>query len=294
MVGRTARSKVATPVRIKPKREITPRKPRAAASVDDTDTLRLPFEVPVVDGEYITPRGFLRSALFGVTKKGERTRYESEPLAAVGGFRITYTGEALNQSDYDVWMHMVHRAHEHGMGPKVIFTLRSFLEGLSWDLSGKSMTRLREIFDRLFDAVVIIEFGKRRFKGHLVDAIYDGGDGADEAGDQRYYFRLSPEMAAFFTEEQAAYVAIQDRKNVRGMMAKWLHAYILADTSNQPASIDQLRALSRSSAARRSTFVASLRQALEELAACGIIEPGYRLDANYVYYRRIMRRAVSA
>jgi hypothetical protein len=101
-------------------------------------------------------------------------------------------------------------------------------------------------------------------------------------------------MAAFFTEEQAAYVAIQDRKNVRGMMAKWLHAYILADTSNQPASIDQLRALSRSSAARRSTFVASLRQALEELAACGIIEPGYRLDANYVYYRRIMRRAVSA
>jgi hypothetical protein len=214
-------------------------------------------------------------------------QYEAEQLATVGGMRITYSGAVLDQHDYDVWMHMVHRAREHGMGPKVLFTLRPFLDDLSWDKSGKSMSRLRMIFDRLFGATVVIEMGKHRFQGHLVDAISYSADHADE----NYYFRLSPERATFFAEENIAYVTIEDRKNVRGMLAKWLHAYIVADKSAQPASIDQLWKLSRSGAARRSTSVQSLRDALEELVACNIIEPNFKLDAHYLYYRRTARQA---
>jgi hypothetical protein len=285
MAARTTRAKVAS-------RE-TPAKTRTARSRRDrrdevSEALRLPFETRIVDGEYITPRAFLRSALFGVTKKGRRIHYESEQLATVGAMRITYTGAALDQHDYDVWMHMVHRAREHGMGPKVLFTLRSFLDDLSWDKSGKSMSRLRMIFDRLFGATVVIEMGKHRFQGHLVDAISYSADVTDE----KYYFRLSPEMAMFFAEENIAYVTIEDRKNVRGMLAKWLHAYIVADKSSQPVSIDQLWRLSRSGAARRSTFVQSLRAALDELAVCKIIEPTFKLDAHYLYYCRSAQRAV--
>ena len=286
MAARTIRAQVAS------RESQAPRTTRARRIRRDevSEALRLPFETRMVDGEYITPRAFLRSALFGVTKKGRRVHYDGEQLATVGNMRIAYTGLALDQHDYDVWMHMVHRAHEHGMGAKVLFTLRSFLDDLSWDKSGKSMSRLRTIFDRLFSATVVIEMDKARFKGHLVDAISYSTDTTDE----NYYFRLSPEMAMFFAEENTAYVTIEDRKNVRGMLAKWLHAYIVADKNSLPVPIDQLWTLSRSGAAKRSTFVQSLRAALDELVACKVIESSYKIDAHYLYYKRTAQRAALA
>lgn len=58
------------------------------------------------------------------------------------------------------------------------------------------------------------------------------------------------------------------------MLAKWLHAYIVADNTSQLVSIVQLWTLSRSSAAQRATFVQSLRAALDELVASKIVGAG--------------------
>jgi hypothetical protein len=259
----------------------------------------LPLATVFPDGEYISSKAFLRSAIFGVEKKGRRQVFRDEPLASRDGLRIRFTGEGLDQFDHDVWMVLVRVAREHGLGLNVNFSLRSFLSELEWGEGKKANTRLRSVFKRLGEATIYIESDKFHFQGHLVDEVLTTkAPLGDASGEESYYFRLSPKMAGFLSGDNVSYLAIRDRLQVKGMLAKWLHGFIESDPRAFPVKIDDLWSLSRSSCKERYQFLRALRKAFTELERCGIIE-SWKVDAVYAFVtpsvaRQAQRRAHAA
>jgi hypothetical protein len=250
--------------------------------------LRLPFHDDLwSDGAYVAPVAFLRSALFGIVPKGRRRRVDNEPLASRKGLELRFTGSVLDQFDEDVWLVMLRQAREHGMGPNVYFTMRSMMKQLSWDASGKSSQRLRASFLRLASAVVQIESPELHYIGHLVEEII-----VDKTNGENYYYRLSPRMAQLFGPDQVGKLEIDERTQIKGPLAKWLHGYIAADPFGFPVHIDELRKLSGSTTSERYRFTASLRLALEELKNCGVLKT-WRIEHLTVFVTRHQRALAS-
>jgi hypothetical protein len=50
------------------------------------------------------PNPVIRSAVFGVVRKGRRRRITKMPVAGPAGYEITLTGWRLDQHDCDVWL----------------------------------------------------------------------------------------------------------------------------------------------------------------------------------------------
>ena len=72
-----------------------------------------------------TPNACLRSALFAGIQGNERIAYKKRTLlASVDGIEIRFLGVQLNQSDLDVWMHIVHLSRQQLPGYNVCFSLR--------------------------------------------------------------------------------------------------------------------------------------------------------------------------
>jgi hypothetical protein len=273
-----------------PAREIKPvSKARESAQDGPQQPLRLPFHDDLwSDGTYVAPVAFLRSALFGIVPKGRRRRVDNEPLASRKGLELRFTGSVLDQFDEDVWLVMLRQAREHGMGPNVYFTMRSMMKQLSWDASGKSSQRLRASFLRLASAVVQIESPELHYIGHLVEEII-----VDKTNGENYYYRLSPRMAQLFGPDQVGKLEIDERTQIKGPLAKWLHGYIAADPFGFPVHIDELRKLSGSTTSERYRFTASLRLALEELKNCGVLKT-WRIEHLTVFVTRHSRALASS
>ncbi|MEW6042170.1 MAG: hypothetical protein AB1633_11680 [Elusimicrobiota bacterium] len=53
------------------------------------------------------PNTILRSALFAVSKRGQRKLFNDKKIVSWKGTTIIYSGESLDQSDLKVWMHLV-------------------------------------------------------------------------------------------------------------------------------------------------------------------------------------------
>ncbi len=268
----------------------TPRKSVARRSATQkpviSTALRLPFsEVNWLDGQYIAPIALLRSALFSVSPKGARRQLNREALATLEGFELRFSGEILDQTDEDVWLVMLRQAREHGMGLNVHFTLRSLLKELNWDICGKSAQRLRSSFLRLANSSIEMESPDLHYVGHLIEEIM-----CDKKDGEHYYFRLSPRMAAFFGRDQYAYLGIEQRVQIKGVVAKWLHGYIEAHPRGFPTTVDHLWKLSGSTTPVRKRFIASLRSALEELKQCGVIESWRIADHITVFAKRATER----
>jgi hypothetical protein len=260
----------------------------AQESVQEKGAMLLPFPEDLwVEGKYVAPIAFLRSALFAVVRKGARKELKNEMLAAGEGTTITFTGTQLDQADEDVFLAMLHKAREHGLGYRVNFSMRSLLRELEWDTSGKSMTRLRDSFDRLFNCSVVIDTERVHYKGHLVDSIR-----VDKTDDDFYYFRLNAEMVGFFNLPEYVRIAMSDRKKIHGMLAKWLHAYIEVGPERVVATIDEIMKLSGSNATNKTRFRGTLSSALKELEAAEIIR-SWKIEQNTVYVVRKIVKAIN-
>ena len=74
------------------------------------------------------PNGFLRSALFGVVKKGARRYVEREQIAAVDGVQILYTGQRLDQADLDVYVSVLHAVRLQALGSQCRITSYALLK----------------------------------------------------------------------------------------------------------------------------------------------------------------------
>ena len=74
--------------------------------------------------------GWPESPESAVIQRGRRKGVKREPIAAINGLNICYTGWRLDQGDLDALAHALHLASHQLTGQYVQFTAKGFLKGI--------------------------------------------------------------------------------------------------------------------------------------------------------------------
>ena len=141
------------------------------------------------------PNICLRSALFGVIKRGRRKAVKKELIASLKGVAIQYTGWRLDQGDFDVLAQALHfQAREPDPEKRQFLRIKvkPFLAAIGRQGGKSGREWLKDSLRRLTATAVEIKIdlgayrGRISYAGSLVDEFYF----SDE--DQSYIVRINP------------------------------------------------------------------------------------------------------
>lgn len=222
------------------------------------------------------PSAILRSALFGVVRRGKRPFLENSEIAAWPGVRIQYNGQRLDQADLDVWMQAIHLSKKgEGLGDKVGISLYSFLKGIGRNTGKSDRDWLKSSLTRLISCAVTVDVHGVVYSGNLVrEYFYDSKT-------TQYFISVNPRLAPFFNDHYTR-LSTQIRIELKGDLARWLHGYICSHraTYAQPhrIGVERLKELCGSERETRK-FQYDLAKHIEDLVnknvlAFGEIEKG--------------------
>jgi len=227
------------------------------------------------------PNICLRSALFGVIKRGRRRAVKKELIASLKGVTIQYTGWRLDQGDFDVLAQTLHfQTRETDSETRQFFRIKvkPFLAAIGRQ-SGKSGREwLKDSLRRLTATAVEIKVelqhglhaGVFSYTGSLVDEFYFSD------ADQSYVIRINPKLAGLF-DVGWTQVQWRQRLHLKTDLAKWLHGFYASHRTPFPVKISTLKHLCGSECTRLVDFRRSLRAAMNELAEAGAIQ-GWVID----------------
>jgi len=72
------------------------------------------------------PSCVLRSALFGMVRRGRRQYLQNQIVAAWAETTLRYTGIRLDQADLNVWLTALHLSRKQGLRARVVCSERAF------------------------------------------------------------------------------------------------------------------------------------------------------------------------
>jgi hypothetical protein len=207
------------------------------------------------------PNSVLRSALFGAVKRGKRAFLQGEPMAAVDGVTILFTGPRLDQADLDVWEQCLHLARTGGLGIRVQFAAHGFLKSLGKNTSGANHEWLKNAFRRLSASVVEIKDGKKAYFGPMIHH----GTRDDETG--HYCIEINPAIVRLYGADGWSQVEWEQRQALkRQPLAQWLHGFYTTHAKPFPMFVETIHRLSGSEAKQMKHFRAELREAMGRVA----------------------------
>ena len=228
------------------------------------DVIRLPLWPEEVRA---CPSAVLRSALFGVVRRGRRHYLQNQIMATWADTTIRYTGIRLDQADLDVWLTALHLSREQGLGARVVCSERAFLRALGRKTGNKEWLRI--VLDRLTACAVKITRQQRTYWGSLIEK----GCRDEETGE--FVIVLNPELAKLFDDDDYTRIDWEIRRSLGMDLAKWLHAYIASHraTEKNPHRIGlkRLQELCGSETEAPRRFRQQLREAMEQLQAAGAV-----------------------
>lgn len=210
------------------------------AAADQPAPAVLAFPVQWPDDQRGIPSALLRSALFGVVRRGRRRALEGEVIAAWKGVTLRYTGFRLDQADLDVYLEVLHLAQKHGeLGRYIPCSVYGILKAIGRH-TGKSQHEWLKRAMRRLAGLVEITIGHLTYAGPLLEEFcLDEERGC-------YLLKLNPKLARLFIDNYTL-LASADRQRLRGDLTKWLHGYVCSHqaTPTQPHRIglDKLREL---------------------------------------------------
>ena len=237
--------------------------------------------------ERAVPNALLRSALFGIVRRGRRALLNDELLASWRGIDLIYSGEQLNQNDLDVWMQAIHLHRGDELGEDVYFTWRGFLRDLGRHEGGKDIEWLKKTIDRLTKGHIKISTNRHTYAGGLLH------EWAEDEYTGQFYLTANPKLARFFTHNDYTRMNWKDRLRLitTTEYTRWLHAFISSHDapSTDPSLIrlEKLYELCGSTISRPRQFRARIAEAMEILEQHGHVtswkidrERGVLLYAN--------------
>jgi hypothetical protein len=218
------------------------------------------------------PNGILRSALFGVVRKGRRTFENDVQKASLKGTTIRFTGQQLDQSDLDVWEYCLHLCRERGLGVKIEFSNYHCLKTIKRSQGGKNVEWLKSVLHRLMIAVVTIHEERLDYSGALIYHY------SYNAVDCKNTIVLNQRLINLFKSGWTR-IEWEERNCLRGKpLAQWLHGFYHTHAEPHPLKVATLQRLSGSTATTRH-FKNDLKEVLKLLSevtgwVCGIDEKG--------------------
>ena len=131
----------------------------------------------------------IRSALFGVVKRGQRRLLHDEIICASGDTEIRFSGMQLDQADMDVFMQALALSKESGLGATVYFTEHSFLKVLKRKTGKKDHDWLKASLKRLSHCRLELKTKRYVLLGGLIDTC------AKNEETNQYFLRFNPEFS---------------------------------------------------------------------------------------------------
>jgi hypothetical protein len=213
------------------------------------------------------PSCVLRSALFGVVRRGRRQYLQSQIMATWADTTIRYTGVRLDQADLDVWLTALHLSRAQGLGARVVCSERAFLRALGRKTGNKEWLRIA--LERLTACAVKITRERRTYWGSLIEK------GCRDETTGEFVVVLNPELAELFEDESFTWLDWEIRRSLGMDLAKWLHGYIVSHRATpcdpHRIGLERLRELCGSETDELWKFRQQVREAMRELQAAGVV-----------------------
>jgi hypothetical protein len=241
--------------------ETVPTVPVVESPASTTRATVIPFWPPGARG---LPNPVIRSALFGVVRRGRREHLEQVRLPSIGGTEILYTGARLDQADLDVWMGILELFKGQDIAQRlgrVTVPAREFLRIIARAEGGKNMAWLERTLARLSATNVQIKGDGYTYGGSLVVRY-----ARDERTGQ-LLIEVDPKLVALFQATSWSRIDWQERQALgQDHLAKWLHAFYSSHASSYPIRVQTLREWSGASASELYEFRRELREAMTRVS----------------------------
>jgi hypothetical protein len=222
------------------------------------------------------PNSILRSALFGIVRRGRRRYVDKALIASWPDISIRYTGINLDQSDLDVWLLAVHLARRQNLGSQIRFSAYGFLNSIGRSKGKQNRDWLKNVFTRLTACAVEIAVGNRTYTGPLVHEFFHDSD------TKEYVLTVNPRLAMLF-DDGYSLLAWETRTVLRTELAKWIHCFVCSHAPGRihRIGVEGLLELCGSESKNLREFRHRLRDAMGELQAIGEVRE-WSLDKNVV------------
>lgn len=207
------------------------------------------------------PNVVLRSALFGVVKRGSR-KYEKNVLkATLNGYTVKFTGEQLDQSDLDVWLECLQRCQESPLGHTVRFAAHNFLLSIQRNTGKSDHEWLKSSLLRLKANAVEISDGKYTYIGSIIDLIY-----RDELTGENCLV-LNSKISACFGDAGWTGITKETRLKLKGKpLTQWLYGFYSSHSKPFSVKVATLKELCSSEIKELYKFRQILQKSLTELS----------------------------
>lgn len=218
------------------------------------------------DAARAMPNCILRSALFGAIRRGPRRFLQAEPIAAIDGIEIRYTGPRLDQNDLTVYEILLHIQREHDLGREIRVRAYELLKRTGKVDTGGNREVLYESLMRLGATMVDVVIGSKSYAGSLVDEV------SQDKNTREYAIILNHKLRPLFDRDQYTLIDWQIRQALNGhQLAQWLHGFYSSHAKPLPMNIETLHRLCGSEAVLLSDFAKKLRKALDAVTeACKV------------------------
>ena len=242
-----------SPPRRSDERDTKPSSPGAAPSNPKSATI-LPWWPAGARG---VPNPVIRSALFGVVRRGRREYLERVKLPAIGGISVTYTGPRLDQADLDVWMQCLELFKAQDIGKRIYFSAREFLQAIGRGPGGGNREWLYKALARLQATAVEIKNGEQVYVGSLIV------EGARDERTGMLAVEVNPMLAELFQAASWSRIDWDERQGLgQDHLAKWLHAFYSSHAGPHPIRVRTLQEWSGASTEELWKFRQQLREAM--------------------------------
>lgn len=218
--------------------------------------------------ERMAPNALIRSALFGIIRRGRRRAVEKKLIQSWRGWSIRYTGHQLDQGELDVWLQCIALMHERELGTEVQFRAGGFLKALGRRRGKSQYEQLDMQLTRLKANGIEIQNGQFAYVGALIDKYYRD----DES--ELFIVELNPDLVSLFGTGLTR-VQWDERLSLRRQLSKYLHLYIHSHraTPENPhrIGVERLQELCGSDTKHLWKFRQQLRNSMEELSQLGVV-----------------------
>src|SRR5271170_1123622 len=236
------------------------------------------FPLPFPDDTPPVSNVIARSALFAAIKSKDRRKMHKEIVASQEGIEISFTGEQLNQDDHDNFMQLVKLASGRPLGQTVIVPANAILRTLGRSTGKSQHDQLRADMDRLVSGTVTIKANGLDYIGHLVDDALQ--DTREPVHKRHWAYRLNPRLVTLFAPNRYTLSNWQTRQELSQKdLARWLQLWLESHAQNFATGVDTIRERCGSRNASLRDFKRSLKNALDDLRAAGVIH-NWAIDAG--------------
>lgn len=237
----------------------------------------------------IIPNSLARSALFGVQERGQSDYLEQVELESWKSVRMRYTGPQLDQHDLDVWLQCLRLIDVNELGKPIEFAAHGFIKEMGKAVGSYQYRMLDRRLTRLKATALDVQIGEEGYVGSLIERYYR------HEGTGRFVIVIDPLIASLFKNDQYARLDWHQRIQLRGQLAKFLHAYLPThSTLKRPhfISVEKLYRLSRSSTKRLGDFRKLLRKSCKELDEIGFLEDWWIDEGDVVHFVRVQTQQI--